>query len=63
MAAKMIDDLHMGLECILGSDRSREGEEHSRRIARSKLLHRPGQNFEGPRARAQKETTYHMSKY
>lgn len=46
MAAKMTDDLHMGLECILGSDgRSGGGEEHSRRTAGSKLCHRLGQNI------------------
>ena len=26
----MTDDLHMGLECILHSERSGEGEEHSK---------------------------------
>lgn len=60
----MTDALCMGLKRISGSDRrSRGEEEHSRRIAGSKLCHRPGQTFEEPRARAQKEAIDHMSKY
>lgn len=60
----MTDDLHMGTECILASDRRRgRGEENSKGNAGSKLCHRPGQNLCGPKARAQMESTDHTSKY